>query len=284
MKPQIPYTVSVPPQMATAEIPVWIDGIDRRRDEVHVMAGSLAFTTPADLCGLRALLDHAARHAATVYFDCPTSGDVHRYLTRMNFYEDLPGNVLLSRSVPQLRRKDRKERLVELSRINCVDDVEPFIGRAWEVTKGQLGSGPLAKACATALGAATENVLDHARSPIGALVAAQRYNNGLELAVVDLGLGIPTTLRREPKYAGLSDLEAVERALDDKVTSTGKDGRGAGLYELVSAVGRAGNSTLVIRSGRAHLTTSVRSRIKDMQRATPSSPVPGTWISVRLQP
>jgi hypothetical protein len=270
--------------MAIADVPAWVNAIDRRLDEVQVMAGSLTFTTPADLCGLRALLDHAARHAATVHVDCPTSGQVNRYLTRMNFYADLPDNVILSRPVPQVRRMNRKERLVELSRISCGDDVEPFIERAWEVTKGHLGSVPLATACATALGAATENVLDHARSPIGALVAAQRYNDGLELAVVDLGLGIPTTLRREATYAGLSDLEAVERALDDGVTSTGEGGRGAGLYELVSAVGRAGSSTLVIRSGRAHLTASVRSGIPSTQRTIPSSPVPGTWISVRLQP
>jgi hypothetical protein len=284
MKAQIPHMISVPPQMAMADVPAWINAIDGRLDEVQVMAGSLTFTTPADLCGLRALLDHAARHAGVVHVDCPTSGQVHRYLTRMNFYADLPDNVILPRPVPQVRRINRKERLVELSRINCGDDVQEFIGRAWDVTKGQLGSGPLAKACATALGAATENVLDHASSPIGALVAAQRYQDGLELAVVDLGAGIPTTLRRERMYAALSDLEAVERALDDKVTSTGVGGRGAGLYELVSAVGRTGNSTLVIRSRHAHLTKSVRAGRASTQRTTPSSPVPGTWISVRLQP
>lgn len=284
VKTQNPYYVSVPPRAAGMDIPLWINAIDGPRGEVHLMAGSLAFTTPMELCGLRALVDHAARHANTVNFACPTSRDVHRYLARMNFYADLSENVILSEPIPQLRRQNRKTRLVELSRIRCGDDVQDFIGRVWEITKGQLGAGPMAKACATALGAATENVLDHASSPIGALVAAQRYRDGLELAVVDIGLGIPTTLRRRSEYSALSDLEAVQLALEDNVTSTGEPGRGAGLPELIDAVGHAGNSTLVIRSGRAHLTASVRTAKRETQLLTPSSPVPGTWISVRLQP
>jgi len=277
--------VSIAPRWSTAEVHAAVQAIDGTQDEVELMAGSLSFATPQELCGLRALVEHAAMHAERVSFDCPGDDQANRYLARMDFYSDLPPNVVLTRTVPMLRRNDRRQQLVELRRVACADDVEALMDRVAKVAEGHFGKGTTATACATALGAATENVIDHAQSPVGAWVAAQRYRRtGLELAVVDLGLGIPTTLGRNPVHAGLSDLDAVELALEDRVTSTGQDGRGAGLAELRTAVRQAGNSTLVIRSGRAHLTISQRGSEIQVQRFTPSPAVPGTWIAIRLQP
>lgn len=248
------------------------------------MAASLTFATPIDLCTMRALIDYASLHADEVLVDCPVDDQVNRYLTRMDFYADLSDKVVLSKPAPRVRRNDRRKSLIELLRIGCNTDAESVIVKAWEVTKGQFGPGPIAKACATALGAAIENVNDHSKSPVGAFVAAQRYQQtGLELAVVDLGLGIPTTLRSHPDYQRHTDLDAVRLSLADNVTSTGEDGRGGGLPELVDAVQRAGDSTLTIRSGEAHLTINVRSGKTEEQSQTQAVHVPGTWISLRLQ-
>ena len=100
-------------------------------DAVHLMAGSLSFATPRELCGLRALVDHAALHADTVYFDCPVATDVHRYLERMSFYDNLPLNVILSQSRPSVRTNDQAWRLIEVRRIDCVDAVENFWRREY---------------------------------------------------------------------------------------------------------------------------------------------------------
>ena len=247
------------------------------------MAASMIFATPRDLCGIRALIEHASCVADTVYIDCPVDENLHRYLERMAFYHDLPRNVILSRDRPRLRSNSLHQRLIEVRRIDCAEAVEELAICVWNVAVGQFGRGSMASACATAIAAATENVLDHAQSPIGGLVAAQRYSEtGLELAVVDLGLGIPTTLTTHPKYADLSDLVAVQRALDDGVTCTGEEGRGAGLAELVKTVRVAGSSTLVIESGRAHVTACAGDA--GVQLTEPAKPVPGTWISIRLKP
>jgi anti-sigma regulatory factor (Ser/Thr protein kinase) len=249
------------------------------------MAASLEFATPREICGLRALVDHASGHAEHVMFDCPNSDDVHRYLTRMDFYANLPLNVALSRDVPVLHRQDRRRNLIELRRISTADDLETLLDRVWVVAQEQFGAGSLAKACAIAIGAATENVLDHAGSPAGALVAAQRYKStGLELCVVDIGHGIPFTLRRNPEYADLTDVEAVARALDDGVTGTGAPGRGAGLNELVRTISRAGDAALSIQSAQASLQLTCRLGNRQIRQLTPQCPVPGTWLSVRLQP
>jgi len=279
------YHVSIAPRSSGAEVHEAIHEIDGSQGDVALLAASLSFATPREVCGLRALVEHAATHADYVLFDCPSDDLVNRYLARMDFYADLPANVALSRAAPKVRRHDQRRQLVELTRVHTIEDVERLMDRIARVAEGQFGKGTMATACATALGAATENVIDHAQSSLGAFVAAQRYRRtGLELAVVDLGLGIPATLARNPAHAGLDDLATVEAALRDGVTSTDEDGRGAGLYELATAVGQAGNSTLVVRSGRAHVTISRRRNTTQVQRSKPGCPVPGTWIAISVQP
>jgi hypothetical protein len=106
----------------------------------------------------------------------------------------------------------------------------------------------------------------------------------LELAVIDLGQGIPRTLTGNALYASLSDLAALEKALEDGVTATNEAGRGVGLSELVSTARKAGESTLVIQSGRGQFTVSSKNGTTHEYRTTPACPIPGTWISLRVQP
>jgi anti-sigma regulatory factor (Ser/Thr protein kinase) len=285
VKTQNTYPVSVPPRSDGARLHAAINKLEEGgEDEVHLMAGSLQFATPQEVCGLRALVDHAAENAALVHFDCPSKPDVHSYLERVDFYKDLPGNVTLSRSRRPSRRRDRQEQLIELVRIRSSQDVELLMNRVSMIAASQVGPGNVATAFATAIGAAAENVIHHANSPNGALIAAQRYERtGLELAIVDLGDGIPETLGRNPDHSGLSDLEAVERSLEDGVSSSGEEGRGAGLWEFVDRVGRGGSSTLGISSGYADLRISRQGGRHTRNATTPEHPVPGTWIWVRLQ-
>lgn len=258
--------------------------LDGGHGDVEILAANLAFTTPTELCALRALVDHAALVAEKVYFDCPVLSDTNNYLGRMDFYADLPKNVVLSHDPPTMRRI-RTTKLIELYRVRAAEDVQRLEERVWPVAKDHFGAGPMAKACVEVIAAASENVIDHANSPIGALVAAQRYDGTrLEIAVIDLGLGIPTTLRRRPDFEGLTDMAAVEQSLQDGVTSTGEEGRGAGMAELIAAARRVGSSTLTIESGRAHLLISSRHGTSDIHRVAPGTPLRGTWISLRLQP
>jgi hypothetical protein len=279
------YVISVPPRSdgdllhrTIAEL----DGCGER--EVSLMASSLRFATPREVCALRAVIEHAAANAGRVYFDCPASDDIHRYLERMDFYANLPENVSLSRQRPRQRRRDLGDRLIELLCVRDAADVDRLDGRLSEIAKGQLGPGSAANAFVTAISAAAENSVDHADSPIGALVSAQRYTaSGLELAVVDLGHGIPTTLARNPDHAGLTDIEAVELALEDHVSGVTDAGRGAGLWEFIRDVRRGGDASVGIASGYADLRISWRSGVEKRNAARPSQPVPGTWIWVRLE-
>lgn len=285
MKAMKSYVLSVPPRSGHTVVPDAISALGRPHERLEVLAGSLSFATPLDLCALRALVDHAAVACDTVFFDCPVTVDVHNYLARMNFYDGMPANVELSRSAPALRRTDLSARLIEVCRVESIDDVQRLEESVWAVARPRFGSGPMARACVSVIAAATENVLDHAKSPVGAVVAAQSYrSSGLELAVVDLGLGIPDTLRSRAEYQGLTDIDAVRRALDDGVTCTGEEGRGAGLSEIISSARRTKNSTLVIQSGRAKFTLSCSGGFARTHSTLPGISTPGTWISLVLSP
>jgi hypothetical protein len=279
------YTLSIPPRAGYTVVPSAVAALDGSYAVLEVMAGSLTFVTPLDLCALRALVDQTAMFCDSVFFDCPVTPDVHNYLGRMNFYKGMPPNVELSRNAPVLRRTNRKTRLIEVCRVESSDNVQRLEESVWAVAQPHFGSGPMARACVSVIAAATENVLDHAKSPVGAVVAAQSYRRtGLELAVVDLGLGIPNTLRSRSAYRGFTDIEAVERALDDGVTSTGEEGRGAGLAEIISSARRTKNSTLVIQSGHAQFTLSCSGGTTRTYSTCPGMSTPGTWISLVLKP
>jgi anti-sigma regulatory factor (Ser/Thr protein kinase) len=280
-----PHLISVPPRLAAAHLQAAMDEIDGSKDEVHLMASGIKFAAPLDICALRTLIDHAAENACSVHLESPSDPSVHRYLERMNLYDDLPDNVTLSPDRPPIRRRALGKKLIELSRISCSEDVENLMDSIAEIAGDQFGRrSTITTAVATAVGAAAENVVMHAASPTGALVAAQRYRGtGLELAVVDRGLGIPYTLAANPRHRGLSDLNAVERSLEDKVSSSTEEGRGAGLWELREAVAASRNATFAIASGRADLSLSWTNGVMRRNPSTPAKPISGTWIWIRLE-
>jgi hypothetical protein len=287
MKTQIAnsHLISVPPRPGASALHAALVDLDGCHDEeIQVIARGLTFATPRELCGLRAVVERAAVVAERVHLDCPANDHLHRYLERMDLYRDLPDNVTLSRRRPRLRRRVRDGELVELVSISTLEDVDLLDTRVAKVAEGQVGPGSVARALVTAVAAAAENAVHHAASPFGALVAAQSYKRtGLELAVVDIGDGIPATLARNPKFAGLSDIQAVERALEDHVSCVREPGRGAGLWEFVRDVSRGGNATLGIASGHADLRISWSDGAETRNATTARQPVPGTWIWVRLE-
>jgi anti-sigma regulatory factor (Ser/Thr protein kinase) len=280
-----PHLISVPPRLAASHLQAAMDEIDSSKDEVHLMASGIKFAAPLDICALRTLIDHAAEKARRVHLESPSDPSVHRYLERMNLYDDLPDNVTFSPDRPPIRRRALGKKLIELSRISCSEDVENLMDSIAEIAGDQFGRrSTVTTAVATAVGAAAENVVMHADSPTGALVAAQRYRGtGLELAVVDRGLGIPYTLAANPRHRGLSDLNAVERSLEDKVSSSTEEGRGAGLWELREAVAASRNATFAIASGRADLSISWTNGVMRRNPSTPAKPISGTWIWIRLE-
>lgn len=102
-----------------------------------------------------------------------------------------------------------------------------------------------------------QNVVDHASSAGGAVAIAETEFGGVELevAIVDRGMGVRTSLAANPAYRELSsDLEALRTALRAGVTGRIDKLGGLGLF-FTRILLQANGGVLVVRSGTARLAT-----------------------------
>ncbi len=106
------------------------------------------------------------------------------------------------------------------------------------------------------LGELIRNVLEHADSPHGAIVAAQYYQktNTIRIGICDVGVGITKTIRQS--HHALDDLQALRLALTPGITGTTKreggtqQNAGAGLF-FVKSIAAVNGDFFDIYSGDA---------------------------------
>jgi anti-anti-sigma regulatory factor len=103
------------------------------------------------------------------------------------------------------------------------------------------------KALEWALNEITDNVLNHAESPIGDLVQIQSFpsRNRVSFYVADAGLGIPFTLRRAIP-AITSDSQALDRAIREGVTRNSATNQGNGLFGTFKCCEESNGSFLIL--------------------------------------
>lgn len=120
----------------------------------------------------------------------------------------------------------------------------------------------------------TDNVLQHAETPLGGLVQLSHYPRAqwLEFVVADSGRGIPDTIRTtRPR---MSDPAALELSIERGITRDKHAGQGNGLFGTHRAA-RVGEGAFEIHSGYASLRSDLEARPEKI-------PFPGTLVVVRL--
>ena len=122
-----------------------------------------------------------------------------------------------------------------------------------------------------------ENVLFHSDAPYGGFAAAQGWSSRseVEVAIVDRGVGVRSSLTKNPDYADIRhDVDAIEKALEPMVTATPNRNTGLGL-SLTRFLLRRNGGLLMVRSGKgAVYAGSTESREKC------DSPFPGTIVTL----
>lgn len=102
------------------------------------------------------------------------------------------------------------------------------------------------------------NALTHGDWPAGCVVAGQGFpaRGWVEVAIADLGLGIPSHLRRNPAHAGVGpDGDAIVLATGEGITGTvglnrwGQPNTGVGLFELREHCRRGGGEMGIVSGG-----------------------------------
>lgn len=238
---------------------------------VHFGPTSLALVTAA----MKRLSDEGL-YLAGSQMVAPRSPPVRRYLERMNLIREVVGIEMPEEFI---RKESRGFRPCE-----HFDTDENY----WRVASSLAAAlGEQCKVDESAQGAIhvcldeiCENVIHHADTSMGGFAAAQGWtrktNRQFEIAIVDLGVGIRTSLTKNPDYAHITeDCKAIETALKPRVTSTPERNAGIGLF-ITGLVLAFNGGHLLARSGSGAVIRGTSPRVE-----TRAATLPGTVIVIR---
>lgn len=167
--------------------------------------------------------------------------------------------------LPRVAERDRRDTLIELQRFDDSHGSHRLASFIWDRLEGGA-DGEVVNQLFEATGELGQNVVEHAGSPVGGFVAAQRYKAGapeerIIVAVGDAGIGIRESLR--PRYGDMTDRQAITQAIRWNVSRVLEQGRGQGLPGVVDGVRDSAGS-----SGSAAARPRGRSREGGRPRST----------------
>jgi anti-sigma regulatory factor (Ser/Thr protein kinase) len=237
------------------------------RETIVVDLRSLAFIGPTCLGVLLAALKRAQAlgfngERSTIL--PPKSRLTRTYLYRMDLFRLVAGDLPeeFERHEPQGFRPCQ-----QFDESNAVVVARELSGAISE----RVAADELANAAIyVALSELAENVGFHADTALGGFAVAQswRARPEIELAIVDLGVGIRTSLAKIETYADIDDdVTAIKTALEPLVTSRPGTNRGFGLA-FTRGLLRGNGGELMVRSGAG----AVYSGGSDLEAAF------GTWF------
>jgi len=133
---------------------------------------------------------------------------------------------------------------------------------------------------------AIDNAFEHSESTVPPVLMAviHRHPFRLEFAIADAGIGILRSLQQNPPYARLSsEVQAVELALQEGVSSKPGKTRGGGLPTICRAIaGRRGSVVLRSGAGEVAIDAGLDETHQISQRH--SAPWPGTQLICTIPP
>jgi anti-sigma regulatory factor (Ser/Thr protein kinase) len=257
--------VAVPATLDDRAFETLVSGAAAREGERLLFdAHRLRWADPYGMMGLLAVGEHVRRQSEAPVLQLPESTEVASYLARMGFFEEAASIFEIHGAVPK-RHGGPTNVLLEITPIRSHEDVHGVIDhvqeRAGAILSEKLGySGTEAIGFSMILSEVCQNIIEHADAP--GWVGIQTYNwekrlgrNVVMIAVVDLGVGFHGSLAREHSARfgdRWSDMAALEAAFIHGVTRFRDPGRGQGIKQIRTRVGRWGGK-VAIRSGTAQI-------------------------------
>jgi hypothetical protein len=259
-----------------------LDGVlslDVERGVAAIDLAQVSFVDAYALAGLACFIASAVKGGLPVELVVPQDPDVRSWLSRMHLGEILDAfGVRVEGALPRVAERDRRDALIELERFRDANGSDRLASFIWERIEGGADA-EVVNQLFEATGELGLNVVEHAGSPVGGFVAAQRYKAGtaeerIVIAVGDVGIGIRESLR--PRYGDMTDDEAIRRAVQWHVSRVPDQGRGQGLPGVVDGV-RGLGGIVWIRSGLASRTIT-----RGKQTTHGVSRLQGTIVGARL--
>jgi anti-sigma regulatory factor (Ser/Thr protein kinase) len=248
----------------------------------------VGLVTPGALIQVAAVCDAYSRNGTRPVL-IADDGSVTRYLYRSGFARALNGSIAiqpaLSLGTAQWldHMRGSNPMLLEVTRVENGLALPDLLDQIYRVLRYRLKYRKYdALDVTTAVSEICQNAFDHNAGTSG-FVAMQVYGKGprrfLEIAVSDCGEGLLTTLRRNPRNAGIvTDLGAIREAMKLGISEHEDRTRGTGLFHLLAITYKHGG-TVQVKSGRS----KVRYRTdKQAGWAFPVTPIPGVHVALTL--
>jgi hypothetical protein len=238
-----------------------------------------SFVDAYALTAVACFIASSANDGLRVELGVPEHPDVRSWLSRMHLGDVIDTfGIDVVGVLPRVAERDRRDTLIELERFDDSHGSHRLAAFIWERLEGGA-DGEVVNQLFEAAGELGQNVVEHAESPVGGFIAAQRYKAGtpeerIVVAVGDAGIGIRESLRA--RYGDMADADAIRRAVQWNVSSIADEGRGQGLPGVVDGV-RGLGGTVWIRSGAASRTVTRR-----QAQTSGVSRLQGTIVGARL--
>jgi hypothetical protein len=254
--------------------------LDLDRGVAAIDLAQESFVDAYALVALACFIASTAGEGLSVRLVLPVDPDVRSWLSRMHLGAviDAFGTRVEGAALPRVVERDRRDTLIELERFDDAHGSDHLASFIWERLQGGA-DGEVVNQLFEATGELGLNVVEHAGSPAGGFLAAQRYKAGMPeeriiVAVGDVGVGIRESLR--PRYGDMTAGQAIRRAIQWHVSRIPDEGRGQGLPGVVEGV-RGLDGVMWIRTGAVSRTITRR-----RETTIGVSPLQGTIVGARL--
>lgn len=251
-----------------------------RVDKIQLDLSRIAFVTPEAVLALITTARLWQRERGTRVQLVSLDRQVQQYLHRVDFFSGCADYLFVDEQVDEAWSRSVSANLLEVSTISSEPDanaeaVYSVFGKVSNLMLGRVDNSRI-KATCDLLSIVVENIT-HSQDVGHVLAQIYQTMDGyrVHIGIIDLGLGIPATLK--PRYPDVgSDSMYLLHALDLGVSSRTGAG-GLGLFN-VNKIVRGQQGSMTIRSGRSVL------QIADGQvlRRDDLVSIPGTQVFITV--
>ena len=200
-----------------------------------------------------AVIQSLRKKGKKVFIYCDTNLS---YLQSINFFKELE-----IKHTESFQRYESTGRFLEITHMTK-DTANEYVNNIMRILDSKMSSSKDTIACLNyCLWELVDNIQEHANSIIGGYTAAQYcpQKNCIEIVIVDVGCGICSSLKKNPKFKNLSEKETIKCCIQKGYTRG--TGQGNGLFQTTRFIQEnngifclySGNYTLKIKNGKVQI-------------------------------
>lgn len=269
---------------------------DKGSDDITLDCCNVRFLDIYSILGLLISVNHISQSKG-IHFEWQIpKGNVRSFLGRINFLQSLSSHSTIWPEIDpnwieqQSNLHGLSKVLLELIPVKNEENIQEILTRTENTLRQELEYNKQdALDVCIMLSELCHNIIEHNPSSALGFASMQFYRPSrrkpfLQLAVGDDGVGIPTSLRKNPLYAQLTnDKIAIEKSMQPNVTEFSDEfGRGQGLHQLRLLCAKH-RGAITLRSGMGKVYERYYSPSSKKNCSFDVMQMPGTLIGMNFE-